>query len=201
MNAPDEDQDQRTIAALADAARLTGRPCYACGTAVCGHEAVFALVLGYKNAPRCLDCTAAHMREDAGDLRERTLTYVEHHDCFLAAWRRAGELEASRDALRPACVWRAVAGHRTVPAAIASAAVAPTTVATTPAAAWDAGDMGCGDLVLELRTRLSTLPPGAVLELRAEDPGAPLDLPSWCNLTGHTLVAAAHPIYRIRRKA
>ncbi|MBL8753040.1 MAG: sulfurtransferase TusA family protein [Planctomycetes bacterium] len=60
--------------------------------------------------------------------------------------------------------------------------------------------MGCGDLVLELRTRLAALPPGAVFELRAEDPGAPIDLPAWCKLTGHSMVAVAHPTYRIRRK-
>lgn len=69
-----------------------------------------------------------------------------------------------------------------------------------PDAEWDAGQMGCGDLVMELRMRLLAMTPGQVLRLVARDPGAPEDLPAWCRLTGHTLVSAAHPVYRIRRK-
>jgi tRNA 2-thiouridine synthesizing protein A len=67
-------------------------------------------------------------------------------------------------------------------------------------AAWDAGELGCGDLILELRFRMETLRPGQVLRLVALDPGAPADLPAWCRLTGHTLVAAEPPVYLIRRK-
>ena len=68
------------------------------------------------------------------------------------------------------------------------------------AAAWDAGDMGCGELVMLLRVRLNALPPGSTLRVVARDPGAPEDLPAWCRLTGHRLVAAAHPVYDIQRK-
>jgi tRNA 2-thiouridine synthesizing protein A len=67
-------------------------------------------------------------------------------------------------------------------------------------AEWDAGDRGCGELVLELHGRLAQLPPGRVLRLVARDPGAPADLPAWCRMTGHTLVAAHPPIYLIRGK-
>ena len=67
-------------------------------------------------------------------------------------------------------------------------------------AAWDAGDLGCGDLVLQLRFRMEALPPGAVLRLVALDPGARADVPAWCRLTGHALVTAEHPVYFIRRK-
>jgi tRNA 2-thiouridine synthesizing protein A len=65
---------------------------------------------------------------------------------------------------------------------------------------WDAGDLGCGELVLELRMRLAAMSPGRVLRLTARDPGAPLDLPAWCRMTGHTLVSGQHPVYLIRRK-
>lgn len=65
---------------------------------------------------------------------------------------------------------------------------------------WDAGDMGCGELVIELRSRLRELAPGALLRLVARDPGAVEDIPAWCGLTGHALVEAAHPVYLIRRK-
>ena len=67
-------------------------------------------------------------------------------------------------------------------------------------AVWDAGTIGCGELVMELRPRLLALRPGQILELVARDPGAPEDLPAWCRLTGHTLVADRHPVYWIRRR-
>jgi tRNA 2-thiouridine synthesizing protein A len=38
------------------------------------------------------------------------------------------------------------------------------------------------------------------LRVRATDPAAPLDLPAWCRLTRHALVAADHPHYTIRRR-
>ncbi|MBM3989787.1 MAG: sulfurtransferase TusA family protein [Planctomycetes bacterium] len=65
---------------------------------------------------------------------------------------------------------------------------------------WDAGEMGCGELVIELRARLRALAPRRVLRLVALDPGAREDIPAWCGLTGHALVLAAHPVYHIRRK-
>ncbi len=65
---------------------------------------------------------------------------------------------------------------------------------------WDAGELACGELVLELKRRLDGMRPGQVLKLIALDAGAPADLPAWCRLTGHTLVSATHPVYYIRRK-
>jgi tRNA 2-thiouridine synthesizing protein A len=65
---------------------------------------------------------------------------------------------------------------------------------------WDAGDMGCGELVFQLRIRLKSMRPGQLLKLTARDPGAPEDLPAWCRLTGHHLTYADHPIYVIQRK-
>jgi tRNA 2-thiouridine synthesizing protein A len=65
---------------------------------------------------------------------------------------------------------------------------------------WDAGAMGCGELVMELRIRLKPKPPGHILKLTARDPGALEDLPAWCRLTGHHLMYADHPVYLIRRK-
>jgi tRNA 2-thiouridine synthesizing protein A len=72
--------------------------------------------------------------------------------------------------------------------------------ADPPEAAWDAGPMGCGELVLELRFRLLALPPGGRLRIRATDTAAPLDLPAWSRLTGHPLIRAEHPIYWFQRK-
>jgi len=65
---------------------------------------------------------------------------------------------------------------------------------------WDAGMMGCGELILELRQRLNKLPPQALFTLIARDPGVPADLPAWCRMTGHRLVRTAPPEFVIERK-
>ena len=51
----------------------------------------------------------------------------------------------------------------------------------------DGGDRACVRLLLELRSRISGLPGGTVIHLIASDPAAPIDLPAWCHLTGHSL--------------
>jgi tRNA 2-thiouridine synthesizing protein A len=66
--------------------------------------------------------------------------------------------------------------------------------------AWDAGAMGCGELVFLLAMRLRALKPGSVLRLTATDLGAPHDIPAWCRMTGNPLLRAEHPQYLIRRK-
>ena len=66
---------------------------------------------------------------------------------------------------------------------------------------WNAGELGCGDLVLELRRRVREAP-GQVFKVIALDLGAPEDIPAWCGMTGHELLAqdlAAHT-YFIRAK-
>lgn len=52
---------------------------------------------------------------------------------------------------------------------------------------WDAGDLGCGSLVLALRERLHAMP-GQVLKLVSTDLGAPEDLPVWCRMTRNELL-------------
>ncbi len=66
---------------------------------------------------------------------------------------------------------------------------------------WDAGHLGCGDLVLALRLRVRAAP-GQVFKVTALDAGAPADIPAWCRMTGNVLVAhdpAAHA-YWVRAK-
>jgi tRNA 2-thiouridine synthesizing protein A len=65
---------------------------------------------------------------------------------------------------------------------------------------WDAGDLGCGELVLALKQRIDRMQPGQVIKIIALDPGARADLPAWCRLTGHALVQQEHPVYLIRRQ-
>ena len=64
---------------------------------------------------------------------------------------------------------------------------------------WDAGDLGCGDLVLELRQRIAQMGDGEVIKVIASDPGARADMPAWCRMTGHLLVWMDHPVYVIRK--
>lgn len=65
---------------------------------------------------------------------------------------------------------------------------------------YDAGDLACGELLIELRRRMLGLGPGDVLRVRATDPAAPLDIPAWCWTTGHRLDRDSHPTYWIRKK-
>jgi tRNA 2-thiouridine synthesizing protein A len=66
---------------------------------------------------------------------------------------------------------------------------------------WNAGEMGCGELILELKLRLAPLPPGTQFKLIARDPGVPEDLPAWCGMTGHRLLSASPPEFVIERRS
>jgi tRNA 2-thiouridine synthesizing protein A len=69
----------------------------------------------------------------------------------------------------------------------------------------DGGDKACIRLLLDLRARIADLPAGILIHLIAADPAAPLDLPAWCHLTGHTYLGALHgapvPTYALRTSA
>ena len=67
------------------------------------------------------------------------------------------------------------------------------------AAEWDAGDMGCGEVIILLRIRMQGLKAGDVFKLIARDLGAPEDIPAWCRMTGRRLVRADHPNYWIEQ--
>ena len=76
------------------------------------------------------------------------------------------------------------------------------TEATTPPRhddSWDAGPLGCGELVLELRTRLAAMP-GRTLKLLAADLGAAEDIPAYCRMTRHELLHAQPPAFWIRAR-
>jgi tRNA 2-thiouridine synthesizing protein A len=66
---------------------------------------------------------------------------------------------------------------------------------------WDAGEMGCGELLLKLRVRLRQMP-GQVIRLVAHDLGAIEDIPSYCRITGHQLLRTdpANGVFWIKAK-
>ena len=193
-----------TPAVLAAVEREIGAPCRGCGTAVCGHEVVASHLLGFKGAPRCHRCLARGLDRAPGEFGVELRARIDHRDCWRAGWRRADELDRIDAQGRPVCEL-ARAAARAAPQDERKQAMADPSEAggARPARAdaeWDAGDLGCGDLVLELRIRLKAMQGGQVLRLTARDPGAPHDLPAWCGLTGHALVHADPPTFFIRRK-
>lgn len=59
-----------------------------------------------------------------------------------------------------------------------------------PDAMCDGGDLDCGSgLLLIIREAMKPLPPGGLLEIRSREISVKEDLPAWCRLVGHTLVA------------
>ena len=71
----------------------------------------------------------------------------------------------------------------------------------TVAAEWNAGHMGCGEVIILLRKKFQPLLPGEVFKLTTYDLGAHEDLPAWCRLTRRRLLHANHPDYWIEQKS
>lgn len=67
-------------------------------------------------------------------------------------------------------------------------------------AEWDAGDLGCGEVLVMLRSRMRGLVGGQVFKLTVRDPGAPADMPAWCRMTERRLLRADHPQYWIEQR-
>ena len=171
--------------------------CSQCLSRVCGHEIVMSVALGHSDAPLCCACLALQLNRDRAAHRDQVFMYLYSRPCFRAAWQWANGREGFGVEALPACLWPGA------PAPVAATAPDSEALIVGPVAedaAWNAGEMGCGDLVLELRLRLRALAPGQVLKVTARDPGAPEDLPAWCRLTGHSLIAVRRPEYFIRRK-
>jgi len=192
VNAPED--ERRTEALLRDLERLGDAKCGGCGGDLAPHAYVASVALGFKDRPRCAACLAAALGRARKAFLDHLARYIRAQACYRAGWEWASRRAGHVGELEPGARWLAeeASGEETRPE--------PELAATGGAAAWDAGDMGCGDLVLELRTRLRALGPGQVLEVRATDPGAPEDLPAWCGLTGNRLVRSAPPLYWIERK-
>lgn len=154
--------------------QIAGRPCAGCAGKATAYEAVWSIALGFKDAPRCLPCLSLGLDRNMADLQRQLDSYIRRNECFRLAWHEAMQLEGEGTPLY--------------------------IDQTMPEAAWNAGELSCGELILALRARVNGMPPNAVLAVKATDPSAKDDIPSWCRLTGHELVSANSPIYYIRRK-
>jgi TusA-related sulfurtransferase len=147
--------------------------------------------MGFKNRTRCLSCLAAGLARERRELRNHLFAYVDHHECLRAGWDWASRREGFDPESPPACLWDVGEDVASVADTNDDHPRRGMPRRPTTDAEWDAGDLGCGDLVLELRTRLQSMKPGEILKLTARDPGAPEDLPA----------GICHPARRIARAA
>lgn len=190
---PVGDEDSDASAPQRDMVVLLGSDCADCGGELSARDIVFSIVLGMKNAPRCLPCTSRRLVRDAEELRADLLAHIHRRECFLKAWHEAERIDGATGL-------RADANRDNAATPITSMLESTNEITPESDVEWDAGDMGCGELVMALRLRLTALRPGAILRVTSIDPAAPEDLPAWCRLCGHALVAMNHPNYWIRRK-
>jgi tRNA 2-thiouridine synthesizing protein A len=58
----------------------------------------------------------------------------------------------------------------------------------TPDAILDAGESGCGELVMLIAQQMKTMPIDAVLEVHAYDLAAAVDIAAWCRMAGQLLL-------------
>lgn len=68
-------------------------------------------------------------------------------------------------------------------------------------AEWDAGSLGCGELVVKLKLRFrDSMEAGQVIKVRSTDEGLPIDIPAWCSLTKNPLIHMDPPYYYIQKR-
>ncbi|MEW6304999.1 MAG: hypothetical protein AB1705_16105 [Verrucomicrobiota bacterium] len=204
MNDTDMYDDKGLLTAeklIDDLRRLRGAKCTECGAPLCGHNLLLSIALSFKNSPRCLRCLAKALQQDATETRDYICAYIQRRDCYRGAWEWACRDEGVAMKIVPACLipGKEQDGHT---ARLTADAPRPDAFAETrnPDAEWDAGDLPCRELVLELRLRLNPMVPGKVLLLTARDASAPAELAAWCQLTGHILLRAEPPFFWIKRK-
>lgn len=196
---------------IAEISRAAGAECPDCRAALCGHAILISIAAGLKNEPRCAGCLAVVLGHEPEGFRRHVVSYIHHRDCYLAAWQWVSAGEADCPTAAGASVWDLSRAAIAADSAYDVGADAVTGGDAAPGAPavlvevpydgeWDAGEMGCGELVLELRKRLQAMAPGRVLKVVARDPGAPQDLPAWCAMTGHRLVFSRHPEYEIEKR-
>jgi tRNA 2-thiouridine synthesizing protein A len=178
--------------------RWSRAACLDCEQSLCGHQVLASIFMGAKDAPLCLHCLAARMDERQTEFRDRLISFLLRRPCFEQAWQVANQREGFGATNAPPCLEfeaNSLPAAQPPPSNAAHAEYNGEVGET-----WDAGDLGCGELVLQLRIRLQNKPAGSVMRVVARDPGAPEDLPAWCRMTRNELLAANHPEYIIKRK-
>ena len=181
---------ERTRVLVGAVRSARGEPCARCERGVTAHECLMSIGAGFRTAPLCLQCLAAELEQERGALCRHLAEWFRRRACYDEAWAECTRLEGSEPSALSLGAEAKALGDRAL-LRLAS---------DEPDHFWDAGEMGCGELVMELRLRLRSMGPLEVLQVRALDPGAREDIPAWCAMTGHALVRAEHPQYDIRRR-
>ena len=199
LNGSEEAEELRRVELIGDLECLDQMHCVTCNRPLCGHAYVICVASGFKTSPRCVTCIAEGYGRPNNEFLGDALQYIRHHPCYWTGWQWANQHEGHQQTLEhPACIWQ---DGTTPEEAVIPGISGPTTEGVPePDVVWDAGNMSCGDLVLELRLRMKKLEPGQVMALTACDAGAPQDIPAWCRLTRHLLIASEHPHFWIRRR-
>jgi TusA-related sulfurtransferase len=205
MNEDLDPQDELTTEILLrDLRNIRESRCVSCQEAICGHEALMSLTMGFKNAPRCCRCLAEDLGHSREVLRDRLSSFIASRACYNEGWLWANQEEQVEPGMYPRCLWPddlgRVQGNPQKAAPVDDEGMKSSAAGDGHDVLWDAGGMACGDLVFELRIRLQSMNSGQTMKILATDPGAEKDLPSWCRMTGNTLLAARHPAYFIRKK-
>ena len=167
-----------------------GLSCAGCGACLCRLRLLESRAIAGEVPPRCTPCLARSLGRTSLELAGSVAGYIRRRDCYRRAWEILAQ---------------------SAPAVPQPVSVPETTEQVSPGGGyfvppevqdeWNAGDLGCGDLLLPLRGRMRQMSPGQVLLLTASDASAPQDIPAWCALTGHRLEGMSHPCYWIRRRA
>ena len=62
----------------------------------------------------------------------------------------------------------------------------------------DCRGLTCATPIVKTAERIKQMKPSEVLEIISNDPGIKLDMPSWCEITGHELVGVEEAKGEIR---
>ncbi|MGW8192831.1 MAG: sulfurtransferase TusA family protein [Desulforhopalus sp.] len=65
---------------------------------------------------------------------------------------------------------------------------------------FDGGEETCGRVIVNLYLYIRDQQPGHKILVISRDPGAPVELPAWCRMTGNELTKIDHPYYLITLK-
>jgi hypothetical protein len=155
-------EDSQTVALLEDLRRMRGSFCKECGASICGHETLMSLAAGCKDSPRCMTCLSQMMGRSREEVRDHLLAYIKNRTCRNAGWIWANHEEGAEPGALPACLWPSSVSAYTKEYKkvdnVNDTAQSPSPN-PTPDAEWDAGDLGCGEFVMDLRVKLLQMGP------------------------------------------
>ncbi|HRV81817.1 MAG TPA: hypothetical protein P5218_10290, partial [Planctomycetota bacterium] len=77
-----------------------------CGSPLVGQDAVLSLLLGHKQAPRCVPCLARHLGEEPAALVTRSLAHMQRLHCYRAGWEHSERRMAREGLAVPAWLLR-----------------------------------------------------------------------------------------------